>query len=265
MWWRWPPSMAFPVFRSTPSDVPKSACSTSCTASAFRPAARRRSQRESARESAPSRRCGRRPGRRRPRSARPLPSTSRIIAAMRATPTSTRRSDEISLVMNAKPWRSRSWNSGMTRTPATPQTTRRRLGRRAACGRPRAPLDDDDGVHALALDLDPLAARCGRACDGWSSSRNRRARSRRDPPRAAARPAVSASRQPSATSSSSTCAEHLLGRGGDAHRDERRLVVAAADVELQHVERRVVSSRPCRRRRSGSASRSGGLRPRRPR
>ena len=34
--------------------------------------------------------------------------------------------------------------------------------------------------------------------------------------------------------------EHLLGRRRDPHRDGRRLVVAAADVELQHVERRVV-------------------------
>ena len=38
--------------------------------------------------------------------------TSRIIAAMRATLPSTRRSDETSLLMNAKPRRSRSRNSG---------------------------------------------------------------------------------------------------------------------------------------------------------
>ncbi len=45
------------------------------------------------------------------------------MSAMRATPVSTRRSDEISFVMNAKPWRSRSRNSGTTRMPSTPQTT----------------------------------------------------------------------------------------------------------------------------------------------
>ena len=59
----------------------------------------------------------------------PAALTSRIIAAMRATPTSTRRSDEISFVMNAKPWRSRSWNSGITRTPADAADDRDRRSR----------------------------------------------------------------------------------------------------------------------------------------
>ena len=49
--------------------------------------------------------------------------TSRIIAAMRATLPSTRRSEETSLLMNAKPSRSRSRNSGVTRMPSWPQTT----------------------------------------------------------------------------------------------------------------------------------------------
>ena len=47
---------------------------------------------------------------------------SRIIAAILAMLTSTRRSDEISLVMNAKPWRSRSRNSGTMRMPSLPHT-----------------------------------------------------------------------------------------------------------------------------------------------
>jgi hypothetical protein len=42
---------------------------------------------------------------------------------MRVTPTSTRRSDEISLVMKAKPSRSRAWNSGTILMPWMPQTT----------------------------------------------------------------------------------------------------------------------------------------------
>ena len=49
--------------------------------------------------------------------------TSRIISAMRATLPSTRRSDETSLLMKAKPRRSRSRNSGVTRMPPWPQIT----------------------------------------------------------------------------------------------------------------------------------------------
>ena len=53
----------------------------------------------------------------------PARFTSRIIASTRATLTSTRRSVDTSFTMNAKPSRSRSRNSGATRTPPTPQTT----------------------------------------------------------------------------------------------------------------------------------------------
>ena len=45
-------------------------------------------------------------------------------AAMRDTLTSTRRSEETSFDMNAKSPRSRSRNSGVTRSPCRPQTTR---------------------------------------------------------------------------------------------------------------------------------------------
>ena len=78
---------------------------------------------------------------------------------MRETLTSTRRSDEISLRMNAKPLRSRSRNSGVTRMPveaaddASPARTSRSLRQhRAAVG-----VDDDHRVHALLLDVDPAA------------------------------------------------------------------------------------------------------------
>ena len=47
----------------------------------------------------------------------------RIISAILRTAVSARRSDEISLAMNAKPSRSRSLNSGWMRTPFAPQTT----------------------------------------------------------------------------------------------------------------------------------------------
>ena len=89
----------------------------------------------------------------------PAARMSRIIAAILPMLTSTRRSDEISLVMNAKPWRSRSRNSGTMRMPSLPQTMRsptrtsRSLRHDGA-----AVLDDDDGVHALARDFDPAAA-----------------------------------------------------------------------------------------------------------
>src|SRR4030095_6097409 len=93
--------------------------------------------------------------------------TSRIIAAILATLPSTRRSDDTSLLMNAKPRRSRSRNSGVTRIPSVPQTP----GSSAPAddrlaGAPVAQLPahralalhDDDRVHALLLDLHPPAA-----------------------------------------------------------------------------------------------------------
>src|SRR4026207_1432112 len=103
---------------------------------------------------------------------------------MRVTPTSTRRSDEISFVMNAKPWRSRSWNSGtilmpwMPQTKGSPSRVSRGLLAAPAAGADRqtvlapragaalgdltelpaggaATLDRDRGVHALVFRLDP--------------------------------------------------------------------------------------------------------------
>ena len=77
---------------------------------------------------------------------------------MRPTLPSTRRSDETSLLMKAKPSRSRSRNSGVTRMPSWPQTmsspacTSRSLRQHAPPS-----CDDDHGVHALRFDLDPSA------------------------------------------------------------------------------------------------------------
>ena len=91
---------------------------------------------------------------------RPPPAfTCRIMSAIRATTPSTRRSDETSLLMNAKPRRSRSRNSGVTRMPSCPQTT----GSPARTSRSlrhdaRPSVDDDDRVHPLLLDLDPSSA-----------------------------------------------------------------------------------------------------------
>ena len=109
---------------------------------------------------------------------------------MRDTPTSTRRSDEISFVMNAKPCRSRSWNSGIDPDAVDAADDGvAAAGRRAACGRrARPPSTTIDRVHALLLDLDPLAADAHGASGGWSSSRSRRARSRRGRRRRAWRP-----------------------------------------------------------------------------
>ena len=84
--------------------------------------------------------------------------TSRIICAMRATLPSTRRSDETSLLMNAKPRRSRSRNSGVTRMPSCPHTiglARLDVAQLPALG--ASVGGDDDGVHALLVDFDPAA------------------------------------------------------------------------------------------------------------
>ena len=90
---------------------------------------------------------------------RPAARVSRISVAMRPTLASTRRSDEISFDMNAKSPRSRSRNSGVTRMPSRPQTTRS-PARISRSFRHEARLSsiDHHRVHALALDLDPLAA-----------------------------------------------------------------------------------------------------------
>ena len=78
---------------------------------------------------------------------------------MRDTLTSTRRSDDTSFDMKAKSPRSRSRNSGVTRSPceaaddavADPDFAQLAAGGRAVAA------DDDDGVHALARHGDPAA------------------------------------------------------------------------------------------------------------
>ncbi len=81
------------------------------------------------------------------------------MAAVCATAVSTWRSEEISLLMNAKDMRSRSFASGTTRMPFMPITTwspalisrRRRQSRRPS-------LYHDHGVHALIPHFEPLSA-----------------------------------------------------------------------------------------------------------
>ncbi len=106
-----------------PSDVPDRANSTSCTASALPASTTSTKPRRIS-----SAKCSTPPvwtttGPATTAMRPPAFLTSRIIAAMRDTLPSTRRSDETSLLMNAKPWRSRSRNSGVTRMPSWPQTT----------------------------------------------------------------------------------------------------------------------------------------------
>ena len=160
--------------------------------------------------------------------------TSRIIAAMRATLPSTRRSDETSLLMNAKPRRSRSRNSGVTRMPSCPQT----IGSPALTSRSfrhagASAGDDDDRVHALLLDLHPrpseahVRAVVGRRVEvvGHAAILLRRLRR--------ARCARCTGWQPNVVSCCSrSSSTRRVGRR-DAHLDARGVVVGAADVELQ--------------------------------
>ena len=86
----------------------------------------------------------------------PVDFVSRNISAMRPTLASTRRSDETSLFMNANPSRSRALNSGTTRMPSRPHTTRSpaRMSRslRHECLRR---IGHDRGIHSLLLDRYP--------------------------------------------------------------------------------------------------------------
>ena len=103
-----------------------------------------------------------------------------------------------------------------------------------------AVLDDDRRVHALAIDRHPLAVEAhGRLMVRRRVEVLRRAAvaiGRHDVRVLGARDAASERHQ---------LLEHLGQRGGglrgDAHRHERRLVVGAADPELEDVERRVVA------------------------
>ena len=149
MWCRWPPSIALPRFEI---DAERGAEERLLDVVDRERVAGEQDVDVAARESDPEvgcrRPCARRRGRPRPRCGRRPAFVSRIIAAMRETPTSTRRSDEISFVMNAKPSRSRSWNSGTTLTPSTPQTTASpartsRSFRQTRAGRLRSTIDGD--------------------------------------------------------------------------------------------------------------------------
>ena len=151
----------------------------------------------------------------------------------RATPASTRRSDETSLVMNAKPWRSRSWNSGTTRMPSTPQTTASPLRTSRSLRHDGAAAVDRRSTASMrwSLDEQPLAARGARASGGWSSNRSRRARSRPGRRAASSRPACSRRGSRAARASRRPSGSAVVAVGRDAHREHRRLVVGAADRE----------------------------------
>ncbi len=93
---------------------------------------------------------------------------------MRATLPSTRRSDETSLLMNAKPWRSRSRNSGVTRMPPWPQITGSpALARRAACGTRPCRRRPRSRRPCAASPRPPTGRRRAPGCGGWWWSRSR--------------------------------------------------------------------------------------------
>ena len=162
-----------------------------------------------------------------------------IIAAIRVTPTSTRRSDEISFDMNANPSRSRAWNSGTILMPWMPQTTasparisrslrqppgppRRRWPRPSAGGRqaPTAARADERLMIRRGVEVfRRTAVAIGRHVCASSASRD-------------------------AAPKSHELLEQLLQRrrasSSDPHRNERRLVVGAADPKLEHLERTIV-------------------------
>ena len=152
---------------------------------------------------------------------------------MRATLPSTRRSDETSLLMNAKPSRSRSRNSGVTRMPSWPQTTvspALHVAQLAARGR-RA-VDDDHRVHALLVDLDPAAAQANvRAMVGGRVEvvRDAAILLGRLQNGVAPRGRMSAERRELLQQ----IVERRLVGDGDAHLDARRVVVGPADVERE--------------------------------
>ena len=103
MWWRWPPSIALPVFEI---DAERGAEERLLdVVHGERVAGQQHVDVAGANQLLKVRRPAGvhddRPGDDGDAAAAAL--TSRIIVAMRATPTSTRRSDEISFVMNAKP------------------------------------------------------------------------------------------------------------------------------------------------------------------
>ncbi len=157
MWLRCPCSSCRPSASRMPSDVPNSAASVSCTPSALPlSSACTNPPRISAAKPCTPPVCT---------TTGPATATTfnfcssvcRISAAVCRTAVSTCRSDEIPFDMNANASRSRSFDSGATRIPRIPTTTRspafmsRRRRHHAASVR-----HHDQRVHALVLDFDPL-------------------------------------------------------------------------------------------------------------
>ena len=161
----------------------------------------------------------------------------RIMAAMRDTLTSTRRSDETSFDMNAKSPRSRSRNSGVTRNPWRPHTTRSPdpdFAQLPADGR-AVLADDDDRVHALARHRDPapVHAHVGPQVGGRIEVVWNRAVTVRD----------SQQRVPFLDGMAAEWnqlfdepAQAGVGRGRHLQLQLREIVVGAADLEVQHLE-----------------------------
>ena len=156
---------------------------------------------------------------------------------MRDTPTSTRRSDEISFVMKANPSRSRSWNSG-TRSHAldaahhliadadVPQLAAERV----------PILDDDDRIHSLLLDLEPVAAM---ADQRLQIRRRIEVVSDAAIPLGTSHERVGLARDLAAQRHEllEHAPQSLFRRRGDPHRNRRRLVIRPADREMQYLER----------------------------
>ena len=141
--------------------------------------------------------------------------------------------------MNAKSTRSRSRNSGVTRMPSSPQTTRSpvRTSRSLRHDGRAVGADDDHRVHALPRNRQPSAVDAHVACAGSWSSRSPRARSRRDRRRAAS---ASCSLDGMAAERNQLLDEArspAVGVGGHLQRELREIVVGPADLEVLHLER----------------------------
>ena len=190
MWWRWPPWTGVPASRSTPSEVPNSASSASWTASALPdeqhvdPAAadqlgevRRAAGVDDDRagdEDDAAAGCPRFTHQRRDAADTGFdPALRRDLV---------RHEGEVGAVALAELRGDADAFESADDVIAGPDLAQLPAGG-AAVG------DDDHGVHALPLDLDPLAGRPVHASADWWSNRNRRGRCRRARPRAAARPA----------------------------------------------------------------------------
>ena len=165
----------------------------------------------------------------------PSALTSRIIPTTRDTLTSTRRSVETSPVMNANPRRSRSWNSGRTRMPSSPQTTRSpartsRSLRHAA--RPSRTTTTASIRWPSTSTHPPAVAYLRPVVRGRVEVVGDEAVARRGEPRLAVAPGMAAQ----GDELLDQLAQPLAGVRGDAQLELRELLVGAADREPQHVE-----------------------------